>query len=99
MQRCATFGQNILKISQRLSEKAEVLQIGQELGIPDSTIDSIFAKHHPDICESTRQIFLKWLKNQESYEQAHQLLGKALVKCEQKMIARKILNYPPMKDS
>ena len=94
MQRCATFDQNILKISQRLSEKAEVLQIGQELGIPSFTIDSIFAKHH-DICESTRQIFRKWLKNQESYEEAHQLLGKALVKCEQKMIARKILNYPP----
>ena len=60
------------------------------------TIDGILAKNHNDLCETTRQILSTWLKNQESYEQAHQLLGEALVKCKHRLIAKTILNYPPL---
>ena len=89
------FDETILKISRKLIEKAEILELGHRLGIGSDTMDINFVKYQNDLTEATRQILRVWLHRQHSLQDARVKLGRALVDCEKNLMAGKILNFPP----
>ena len=89
------FDENILQISRKLIEKAEILELGHRLGISSDTMDSTFVKYQNDLTEATRQILRVWLQRQQSFTDARLELGRALVDCRKNLMARTILNFPP----
>ena len=87
------FDEYILQIARKLFEKAEILELGHQLGISSDIMDSTFVKYQNDLTEATRQILRVWLQRQHNLKDARLKLGRALVACGKNLMARTILHY------
>ena len=76
----------------------EIRPTEDELDIRQEESNEITASHLADktaVLNARVEILQTWYHKQESHEAAYTALGEALIRAGLRLIARKVLNYPP----
>ena len=74
-------------------------RLSSQLDISKQEVNTRYATHCTDrtaVTAANHDILSDWLKRQNSREEAYILMGESLIKAELKLIAREVLNYPPV---
>ena len=74
-------------------------KLTSELEIKTEEKNQITAQHctkDTDVKNARFETLKCWRDNQESRDKAHVLMGEALIRAGLKLIAREVLNYPPV---
>ena len=82
------------KLSTRLN-KEEIYRLGRKLGIPSRQIDASFMKFCSSEKDAILHILSRWLKRQNSREEAYLVLGDAMIHPDVRLnlIAKEVLGY------
>ena len=80
------------KVAQRLTNKSEIRILGYHLQVKNHLVDKALETNKSDITEAAFCVLKTWRKTM-GRDEAYQILGGALVKCELNTIAEKVLNY------
>ena len=84
-------------LSRRLS-KNDMKRLAPELNISPEEVNTRYANDCTDraaVTAANHDILSDWLNRQDSREEAHILIGEALIRAGLKLIAREVLNYSP----
>ena len=71
---------DILHLSNRLTDKTKIRQLGLELGLTAHEIQKHFVTHSPDSTEAAYSMLLSWISRIEDRQVAHQKIREALKK-------------------
>ena len=74
-------------------------RLGLHLKIREDVINTTLYDHRDSITEAAYNLLRYWSHMQYNSEDAYTTLGRSLIDCELKMIAREILDYPPIEGS
>ena len=85
---------DILHLSNRLTDKTKIRQLGLELGMTAHEIQKHFVTHSPDTTEAAYSMLLFWISRIEDRRVAHQELQKALKKAGLNLFNSEVLTSP-----
>ena len=87
---------HMLEVLSTELSRAEADQLGKKLGISQDDIDYYLSQNGVSEKEAILNLFRRWLKRQNSREEAYNLMGQALVHPDVglNLLATEILDYP-----